>query len=55
MPRYVGRKVIRGSFTIRGQLTVDDLKAFCKAKNLSVKGKKADLVERVSEWLGEHK
>ncbi|KAK0472013.1 SPOC like C-terminal domain-containing protein [Armillaria novae-zelandiae] len=33
------------------KLRVDQLKDFCKSKSLPVSGKKADLVDRVTEWL----
>ncbi|KAK0199409.1 SPOC like C-terminal domain-containing protein [Desarmillaria ectypa] len=36
------------------KLRVDQLKDFCKGKNLPVSGKKAELVDRVTEWLDEH-
>ncbi|OCH89594.1 ku70-like protein [Obba rivulosa] len=36
------------------KLRVDQLKDFCKSKSLPVSGKKADLVERVGEWLDTH-
>ncbi|TFK34525.1 SPOC like C-terminal domain-containing protein [Crucibulum laeve] len=37
-----------------GKLRVDQLKEFLKAKSLQVSGKKAELVERVAEWLDAH-
>ncbi|PVG04448.1 Ku DNA-binding complex, Ku70 subunit [Serendipita vermifera] len=33
------------------KLTVDTLKAFLRSKNLSTSGKKADLLERISDWF----
>ncbi|EPS94519.1 Ku DNA-binding complex Ku70 subunit [Fomitopsis schrenkii] len=36
------------------KLRVDQLKEFLKSKSQSVSGKKADLVDRVSEWLDKH-
>ncbi|KAK0470359.1 SPOC like C-terminal domain-containing protein [Desarmillaria tabescens] len=36
------------------KLRVDQLKDFCKGKSLPVSGKKAELVDRVAEWLDEH-
>ncbi|CAA7265755.1 unnamed protein product [Cyclocybe aegerita] len=36
------------------KLRVDQLKEFLKAKGQSVSGKKADLVQRVSEWFDAH-
>jgi len=37
-----------------GKLRVDQLKDFLKAKGQAVSGKKAELVERVSEWFDAH-
>ncbi|KAF9522833.1 ku70-like protein [Crepidotus variabilis] len=37
-----------------GKLRVDQLKEFLKSKGQSVAGKKADLVDRVSEWFDAH-
>ncbi|KAH7884884.1 SPOC like C-terminal domain-containing protein [Phlebopus sp. FC_14] len=37
-----------------GKLRVDQLKEFLKSKGQSVSGKKADLIERVDEWLEQH-
>ncbi|KAG7444641.1 Ku DNA-binding complex, Ku70 subunit [Guyanagaster necrorhizus] len=36
------------------KLRMDQLKDFCRGKGLPVSGKKADLVDRVAEWLNEH-
>ncbi|KAF9554568.1 Ku DNA-binding complex, Ku70 subunit [Agrocybe pediades] len=36
------------------KLRVDQLKEFLKAKGLGVSGKKADLIERVSQWFDAH-
>ncbi|EKM57865.1 uncharacterized protein PHACADRAFT_116276 [Phanerochaete carnosa HHB-10118-sp] len=36
------------------KLKVDQLKDYLRSKGLSTAGKKADLVDRVSEWLDEH-
>jgi len=36
------------------KLKVADLKNFCRAKDLSLGGRKADLVERVQKWLAEN-
>ncbi|KAF9456442.1 SPOC like C-terminal domain-containing protein [Collybia nuda] len=37
-----------------GKLRVDQLKDFLKSKSQPVSGKKADLIERVAEWLDAH-
>lgn len=36
------------------KMTVALLKEFCKSKALPQSGRKADLLERVSDWLNEH-
>ncbi|KAI0294877.1 SPOC like C-terminal domain-containing protein [Multifurca ochricompacta] len=36
------------------QLRVDQMKDFLKSKSLALSGKKADLTERIAEWLDEH-
>lgn len=36
------------------RLTVDQLKEFLRSKQLSTSGKKADLMDRVEEWLTGH-
>jgi len=37
-----------------GKMRVDQLKEFLKGKSQPVSGKKADLIERVAEWLDAH-
>ncbi|KAF9219431.1 Ku DNA-binding complex, Ku70 subunit [Gyrodon lividus] len=37
-----------------GKLRVDQLKELLKSKGLPISGKKADLIERVGEWLEKH-
>ncbi|KAF8071492.1 SPOC like C-terminal domain-containing protein [Lyophyllum atratum] len=37
-----------------GKLRVDQLKDFLRGKSLPVSGRKADLIERVAEWLDAH-
>ncbi|KAI0259101.1 ku70-like protein [Gloeopeniophorella convolvens] len=36
------------------KLRVDQMKAFLKSKGLALSGKKAELAERIGEWLDEH-
>ena len=36
------------------QFKIDDLKGFLRSKGLAVGGRKADLVERASEWFSSH-
>ncbi|KAI0308819.1 hypothetical protein OF83DRAFT_1288839 [Amylostereum chailletii] len=37
-----------------GKLRVDQMKEFLKSKSLPTSGKKADLAERIGEWLESH-